>query len=136
MPIFEGNIVKQCQIVKCHIRFQSCVRSNLAKASINQRPQRPMAQRQGGRGGLHGGSNFADIYDVAEYQPDILRPLQPKVTSQDVFILFSWCACLLYSTDLGYLIGNIQCGNFRISLPLRFCVKSICVIFEPQKLPF
>ena len=54
-----------------------------------------MAQRQGGRGGLHGGSNFADIYDVAEYQPDILRPLQPKVTSQNVFILFSWCACLL-----------------------------------------
>ena len=47
-----------------------------------------MAQRQGGRGGLHGGSNFADIYDVAEYQPDILRPLQPKVTSQDVISYF------------------------------------------------
>ena len=51
-----------------------------------------MAQRQGGTGGLHGGSNFADIYDVAEYQPDILRPLQPKVTSQDaLYPIFVVC---------------------------------------------
>ena len=67
------------------------MRSNLAKASINQRP---MAQRQGGSAGLRCGSNFADIYDVAEYQPDILRPLQPKVTSQDVISYF--CGALVY----------------------------------------
>ena len=39
-------------------------------------------------------------------------------------------------TDLGSLIGNTQCGNFRIFMPLRFYVKSILVILKPQKLPF
>ena len=39
-------------------------------------------------------------------------------------------------TDLGKLIGNIQCGNFRIFLPLRFYVKSILVNLKPLKLPF
>ena len=39
------------------------------------------------------------------------------------------------NTDLGSLIGNIQCGNFRIFLPLRFYVNSILVILKPQKLP-
>ena len=41
--------------------------------------------------------------------------------------------CTLF-TDLGSLIGNKQCGNFRISLPLRFYVKSILVIFEAPKI--
>ena len=40
------------------------------------------------------------------------------------------------TTDLGSLIGNTQCGNFRIHLPLRFCVKSTLSLFKPQKLPF
>ena len=39
------------------------------------------------------------------------------------------------NTDLGSLIGNIQCGNVRIFLPLRFYVNSILVILKPQKLP-
>ena len=42
-----------------------------------------------------------------------------------------WCI-----TDLGSLIGNLQCWNFRIFLPLRFYAKSILVILRPQKLPF
>ena len=43
----------------------------------------------------------------------------------------------LKSTDLGSLIGNTQCGNIRILLPLnRFYVKTIMVISKPQKLPF
>ena len=40
------------------------------------------------------------------------------------------------NTDLGSLIGNTQCGNCGIFLPLRFYVKSILVILKPQKLPF
>ena len=36
-------------------------------------------------------------------------------------------------TDLGSLIGNTQCGNFRIFLPIRFYVKSILVILKPYK---
>ena len=40
------------------------------------------------------------------------------------------------STDLGTLIGNIQCGYFRIFLLFRFYVKSIFVIWKPQILPF
>ena len=34
---------------------------------------------------------------------------------------------LLLYTDLGSLIGNSQCGNFRIFLPLRFYVESILI---------
>ena len=37
------------------------------------------------------------------------------------------------STDLGILIGNTQCGNLRIFLPLRFYVKLILVILKPPK---
>ena len=33
------------------------------------------------------------------------------------------------------LIGNTQCENFRIFLPLRFYVKSILAILKLQKLP-
>ena len=39
-------------------------------------------------------------------------------------------------TDLGSLIRNTQCGNFRIFLLLRFYVKSILIILKSQKLPF
>ena len=39
----------------------------------------------------------------------------------------------IHTTDLGSLIGNTQCGNFRIFLPLRFYVKLILVILKPQK---
>ena len=35
------------------------------------------------------------------------------------------------STDLGSLIGNSQCGIFRIFLPLTFYVKSILVVLKP-----
>ena len=35
------------------------------------------------------------------------------------------------TTDLGSLIGNTQCGNICIFLPLRFYVKSILVILKP-----
>ena len=35
-------------------------------------------------------------------------------------------------TDLGSLIENTQCGNFRIFLPFRFCVKSILIIDAPK----
>ena len=38
----------------------------------------------------------------------------------------------LQYTELGSLIGNTQCGNFRIFLPLRFYVKSILVILKLQ----
>ena len=38
----------------------------------------------------------------------------------------------LQFTDLGSLIGNTQCGNFRIFPLLRFYVKSILVILKPQ----
>ena len=93
-----------------------------------------MAQRQGGSGGLHGGSNFADIYDVAEYQPDILRPLQPKVTSQDVFILFSWCACLLYRP--GQPTWEYTMWKFQVFSASQILREINLVIFEPQKLPF
>ena len=41
-----------------------------------------------------------------------------------------------HCTDLGSLIGNSQCGTFRIFLPPRFYMKSIWVILKPQKLPF
>ena len=34
------------------------------------------------------------------------------------------------TTDLGSLIGNTQCGNFRIFLPLRFSVESVLVILN------
>ena len=40
---------------------------------------------------------------------------------------------LILYTDLGSLIGNTQCGNFRIFLPLRFYVKSTLVILNAQK---
>ena len=40
-------------------------------------------------------------------------------------------ASLVSRTDLGSLIGNTQCGNFRIFLTLRFTVKSIVVILKP-----
>ena len=40
------------------------------------------------------------------------------------------------STDLGSIIGNTQCGNFRIFLLSRFYVKLILVILKPQKLLF
>ena len=40
------------------------------------------------------------------------------------------------STDLGNLIGNTQCENFRFFLPFRSYVKSIMVTLKPQKLPF
>ena len=36
----------------------------------------------------------------------------------------------------GIFIGNTQCGNFRIFLPLKFYEKSILVILKPLKLPF
>ena len=36
-------------------------------------------------------------------------------------------------TDLGSLIGNTQCGNFRILLPLRIYVKSILVTLKHCK---
>ena len=39
-------------------------------------------------------------------------------------------------TDLGSLIGNTQCGNFRVCLPLRLCMKLVLVILKPQKLLF
>ena len=44
-----------------------------------------------------------------------------------VFTLYFQC-CQFYFTDLGSLIGNTQCGIFRILLPLRFYVESILVI--------
>ena len=58
---------------------------------------RRMAQRQRGvAGGLRGHGGSPDIYDVAaEYQPDILRPLQPKVTSQDVLSYFRGAAAFV-----------------------------------------
>ena len=34
------------------------------------------------------------------------------------------------NTDLGSLIGDEQCGNFRIFLQLRFCMKLILVILK------
>jgi len=37
-------------------------------------------------------------------------------------------------TDLGILIGNTQCESFGIFLPLRFYMKSILVIMNPQKI--
>ena len=40
------------------------------------------------------------------------------------------------NTDFGSLIGNTQCGNLRIFLPLIFYVKSILVILMLQKLHF
>ena len=40
------------------------------------------------------------------------------------------------TTDLGSLIGNTQCGNFRIFLPLKSYVKSILVILKLEKLTF
>ena len=40
------------------------------------------------------------------------------------------------TADLGSLIENTQCGNFRIFQPLRFYVKSFLVTLKPQKLPF
>ena len=40
------------------------------------------------------------------------------------------------ATDLGSLFGNAQCENFKIFLKLRFYLKSILVIWNPQKLPF
>ena len=43
---------------------------------------------------------------------------------------------IIDSTDLGSLIGNTQCGNFRIFLRLRFYVKTILVFPEFQKLQF
>ena len=43
---------------------------------------------------------------------------------------------IIFSTDLGSLIGNTQCQNFRIFVLLRFYVKSILVILKQQKLPF
>ena len=44
--------------------------------------------------------------------------------------------CKKVYTHLGRLIWNTQCGNFRIFQPLRFYMKSILVILNPQKLPF
>ena len=41
-----------------------------------------------------------------------------------------------WTTEVGGLIGNTQCENFRIFLPFRLYVKSILVILKPQKLPF
>ena len=41
-----------------------------------------------------------------------------------------------YITDLGSLIGNTQCGNFRNFLPLRIYVKSISMVLEVQKVPY
>ena len=35
-------------------------------------------------------------------------------------------------TDLGSLIGNTQCGNFKIYLQLRLYVKSILLILMPK----
>ena len=46
------------------------------------------------------------------------------------------CTRQVCSTDLGSLIGNTQCGYFRIFVQLRFYVKSILVIVKPQKMPF
>ena len=34
------------------------------------------------------------------------------------------------------LYQNTQCGNYRIFLSLRFCVKSISEVLEVQNLPF
>ena len=39
---------------------------------------------------------------------------------------------ILNHTYLGSLIGNTQCVNFRIFLPLRFYVESILIIFKPN----
>ena len=44
--------------------------------------------------------------------------------------------CDVHCTDLGSIIGNTQCGNFRFFLPHRFYVKSILVILKPTKLTF
>ena len=42
----------------------------------------------------------------------------------------------LMPTDLGSLIGNTQCGTFRIFLPLIFYVKSILVVLKPKNCYF
>ena len=39
-------------------------------------------------------------------------------------------------TDLGSLIGNTQCRNFRNFLPLGFYVKSMLVILKPKNAMF
>ena len=41
--------------------------------------------------------------------------------------------CKKVYSDLGSLIGNTQCGNFRIFQPLRFYAKSILVILNLPK---
>ena len=46
---------------------------------------------------------------------------------------FKW---VLFTTDLGNLIGNTKCGNFRIFLSLRFYQKLILVILKPKNCHF
>ena len=58
--------------------------------------------------------------------------LNPLVSMNTYICQISFC--MDTDTDWGSLSGNIQCGNFRICLPLRFYVKSILVILKPKKL--
>ena len=57
------------------------------------------------------------------------------IDSFEVPTQFSNSSCEMKSTtDLASLIGNTQCENFRIFLPLIFYVKSILVILKLHKL--
>ena len=57
-----------------------------------------------------------------------------SLVKAEKFVYIYVSSCLF--TDLGNLIGDTQCGTFRIFQPLRFYVKSILVTLKPRKLPF
>ena len=65
----------------------------------------------------------------------LLNVLHLKLWEQNS-VIFTLCKYLQIFTDLGSLIRNTQCGNFRIFLLLRFYVKSILINFKARKLPF
>ena len=74
---------------------------------------------------------FSKNYKVKEAQCEISRCFLPFR-----FWVSQFGVKIVVITDLGSLIGNTQCGNFKIFLPLRFCVKSLLVILKPTNCHF
>ena len=79
----------------------------------------------------------SDQKSWASSKDNAICKIQPfQLLMIDDFILRYFYKFWFRFTDLGSLIRNIHCENFRIFLPLRFYVKSILVLVKPKKLLF
>ena len=82
-----------------------------------------------------GADEYAPIFAKKGVKMKQLTYMNDKQLSEVLLIIekhmFIFITCAY--TDMGSLIGNTQCENFRIILPLRFYVKSTLVIQRYQK---